>query len=111
MLKNKRIARHKSIRRKISGTQDRPRVAIYRSTQHIYAQIINDAEGKTIVFSSDLKIEKGSKSEKAKQVGVNLAEQALKKKIEKVVFDRGGIKYHGRVAALAQGLREGGLKF
>lgn len=111
MLKSKREARHKSIRRKVSGTPEKPRVAVYRSTQHIYAQIINDVEGKTLAASSDVKIEKGTKIEKAKQVGLSLAQQAVKNKINQVVFDRGGIKYHGRVAALAEGLRKGGLKF
>ena len=111
MYKNKRLARHKSIRKNISGTEARPRVAVFRSTQHIYAQIVNDLEHVTLVAASDLKADTGTKSEKAKKVGVELAEKAIKKNIKKVVFDRGGIKYHGRVAALAEGLREGGLEF
>ncbi len=111
MFKIKRQHRHKRVRKTITGTMERPRVAVFRSTQHIYAQIINDTEHKTLVSESDLKLEKGTKKEKAVLVGENLAKKALSAKIKKVVFDRGGIKYHGRVASLAEGLRKGGLEF
>jgi large subunit ribosomal protein L18 len=111
MFKTKRVSRHKRIRKNVSGSATRPRVAVFRSTQHIYAQIINDAEHKTLVSASDLSVDKGTKTERAKRVGVDLAQKAVKKNIKQIVFDRGGIKYHGRVAALAAGLREGGLEF
>lgn len=87
------------------------RLSVFKSGQHIYAQVIDDAEGKTLAFSSDLKIKKSTKLEKAYQVGQSLAQMALKKKIKEVVFDRGRFLYHGRVAAVAKGAREGGLKF
>ncbi len=87
------------------------RLSVFKSDQHIYAQVINDLEGKTDVFVTDLKIKKGTKLEKAYQVGQSLAQRALKKKIKEVVFDRGKFLYHGRVAAVAKGAREGGLKF
>jgi large subunit ribosomal protein L18 len=111
MLKGKRERRHKSVRRSITGVSDKPRLAVFRSSQHIYAQIIDDSKNETLVAESDLKIEKGTKIERAKQVGESLAKKALKKSIKKVVFDRGGFKYHGRVAALAEGARVGGLEF
>lgn len=110
MNKNNRISRHKSLRSKIEGVKDRPRLAIFRSSQHIYAQIIDDLAGKTLVFVSDKKME-GTKIDRAKLVGENLAKKAVGLKIKKVVFDRGGFKYHGRVAALAEGARKGGLEF
>jgi large subunit ribosomal protein L18 len=111
MLKFKRQARHKKIRKKVSGTTDKPRVAVFRSEQHIYAQIIDDSKGKTLISESDLKIKVGTKKERATLVGENLAKKATKQKITKIVFDRGGFLYHGRVAALAEGLRKGGLQF
>jgi large subunit ribosomal protein L18 len=111
MYKTKRLQRHTKVRKKISGTNERPRVAIFRSTQHIYAQIIDDLENKTLAAESDLKVKSGNKSERATQVGEALAKKALGKKISKVVFDRGGFLYHGRVKALAEGLRKGGLEF
>ena len=111
MYKTKRLARHTKVRKKISGTSERPRVAVFRSTQHIYAQIIDDSMNKTLVSESDLKVKTGNKSEKATSVGENLAKKALAQKIGKVVFDRGGFLYHGRVKALAEGLRKGGLDF
>lgn len=88
----------------------RPRLSVFRSAKHIYAQIIDDSAGKTLVFVSDKK-ETGKNMEKAYMVGKILAEKALKEKIKEVVFDRGGFLYHGRVEALAKGAREGGLKF
>ncbi len=111
MIRERRLKRHLNIRKKIKGTTERPRVAVYRSSQHIYAQLIDDRSGKTIAFESDLKVIDGTKVEKATKIGEQLAKVALGKKITKVVFDRGGFKFHGRVAALAAGLRKGGLEF
>lgn len=102
---------HKRVRKAVVGNEARPRVAVFKSSQHIYAQIIDDSAHKTLVSESDLKIEKGTKTEKATTVGEKLAEKALKAKIKAVVFDRGGFRYHGRVQALAEGLRKGGLEF
>ncbi len=106
-----RIKKHDSIRRRINGTSSRPRLAVFRSRERIYAQVIDDSKSVTLVFESDLKISKLPKKERAYQVGKKLAEKALKKKIKEVVFDRGGFLYHGRIAELARGAREGGLKF
>lgn len=108
----KRYRRHKRVRAKIKGTAKAPRLCIFRSAKHIYLQLIDDEKGKTILSSNDseLKNEKG-KVDSARQLGKLLAEKALKKNIKKVVFDRGGYKYHGRVKAAADGAREGGLKF
>lgn len=112
-----RKVRHKRVRKKISGTSDRPRLCVYRSLNQIYAQIIDDTKGQTIVSASSIESEikslcQGkSKSEQAKIVGEELAKRALKKKISEVVFDRGGYIYIGRVQALADGAREAGLKF
>ncbi len=106
--RNKRI---KKIRSKISGTASRPRFAVHRSNQHIFAQLIDDNSGKTILALSDLKIAKGTKSEKAKQVGEEIAKIAKSKKITEAVFDRRGFKFHGRIKELAEGARAGGLNF
>ena len=111
MYKVKRVSKHQKIRKKIAGTKERPRVSVFRSDQHIYAQIIDDNAGKTLAAESDLKIIKLKKAQKAYEVGKQLAEKALKLKIKKVVFDRGGFLYHGRIAEFSKGLREGGLKF
>ena len=111
MNKNSRLGRHKSIRKFIKGSSERPRLAVFRSAQHIYAQLIDDQKGVTIAASSDLKIKSGTKKEKAGKIGEDLAKLALGKKIKKIVFDRGGFRYHGRVAALADGARKGGLEF
>lgn len=110
MKRESRKKRHIRIRKNIRGTDKSPRLSVFRSNQHIYAQIIDDSKGKTIVSVSDLK-ETGNKKEKAYKAGKNLAEKALKHKITTVVFDRGGFLYHGRVEELARGAREGGLKF
>lgn len=110
MNKALRLGKHKKIRRKIIGTKDRPRLSVFRSNQHILAQIIDDSAGKTLVSASDYK-ETGRKLEKAYNVGKMLAQKALKIKIKNVVFDRGGFLYQGRVAELAKGAREGGLNF
>ena len=111
MYKHKRVARHEKIRKTVQGTVDRPRLAVYRSSQHIYAQIIDDVKGITIVAGSDLGVKSGSKKERAQKVGEEIAKQALQKKIKRVVFDRGGFLFHGRIAALADGARKGGLEF
>lgn len=98
----------------MQGTKDMPRLFVFRSNQHIYAQLINDDNSKVLASASDkdLKAKKGEKkSDVAKDVGKLIAKKAIESKIEKVVFDRGGIVYHGRVKALADGAREGGLKF
>ena len=109
-----RLKRHKRVRAKISGTPERPRLNVFRSKQNIYAQIIDDVNGVTLVSASSLEKDfscEGTKTDAAKQVGVNVAERAKAKGIENVVFDRGGYVYHGRVKALAEGAREGGLQF
>jgi len=108
----KRQKRHKRIRAKIKGTKDCPRLCVFRSNQYIYAQLIDDQQGKTLISVSNLKMKsKGNKMEIAKEIGKNIAEKALAQKIKKVVFDRAGYKYHGRVKALAEAAREQGLKF
>ncbi len=113
--KAKRQKKHYRVRRYISGTAEYPRLAVYRSSNHIYAQIIDDTVGRTLVAAStldaSLKGNYGGNIEAAKNVGKLLAERALEKGIKGVVFDRGGLLYHGRVAALADGAREGGLEF
>lgn len=111
MIKSNRTRRQFRIRKYLSGTTERPRLAVYRSSAHIYAQIIDDSVGKTLVSESDLELKKLMKTDKAMEVGKKLAEKAVKKGIKEVVFDRGGFLYHGRVKALADGAREGGLKF
>jgi len=139
----KRYKRHKRVRAKVRGTKNCPRLCVFRSTQHIYGQLIDDEKGVTLVAGSDLELSKrktknekrkttskkpvlskveGSKLKEEKkelsgkirvayQVGQLIAKKALEKKITKVVFDRGGYKYHGRIKALADGTRQGGLKF
>jgi large subunit ribosomal protein L18 len=111
-----RLKRHRRIRRFLSGTTARPRLAVFRSLEHIYCQIIDDTAGNTLAAASDLEAalkngETGTKSDRAKQVGQLLAERAKEKGITTVVFDRGGFLYHGRIKALADGAREGGLEF
>jgi large subunit ribosomal protein L18 len=110
-----RLHRHKRVRGKISGTAERPRLNVFRSANHIYAQIINDVEGTTLVSMSsndkDYKGKTGGNCTAAGEIGKELAARAKKKGITQVVFDRGGYLYHGRVKALADGAREGGLEF
>ena len=109
-----RLKRHIRVRGKISGTAECPRLAVYRSNKHIYAQIIDDVKGATLVSASSLEAGFegiGSNKDAAKKVGKMVAERAVQKGIEVVVFDRGGYIYHGRVSELADGAREGGLKF
>lgn len=109
--KEKRIKRHRRIRSRVSGTAKKPRLCVFRSNQHIYAQLIDDEKAKTIASVSDLDAKKGAKSDKAKETGKLIAQKAAEKKIVNVVFDRSGFPYHGRIKALAEGAREGGLKF
>lgn len=109
-----RQKRHKRVRAKVFGTTQRPRLNVFRSEKNIYAQIIDDVAGKTLVSASSLEKDfscDGTKTDAAKQVGQMVAERAKAKGIETVVFDRGGYVYHGRVKALAEGAREGGLQF
>lgn len=106
-----RERRHKSIRRKVSGTPECPRLSVYRSLRQIYAQLVDDIHHYTLSAASSLGVKKGTKAEKSKMCGQLLAQVAVKKGITKVVFDRGGYKYHGRVKALAEGAKEAGLKF
>ena len=109
--KAQRLKRHKRVRAKISGTPECPRLNVFRSEKNIYAQVIDDVNGVTLCSASSLKMEHGSNKEAAREVGKMVAEAAKQKGIEVVVFDRGGYLYHGRVAELADGAREGGLKF
>lgn len=105
--------RHRRVRAKVRGTRERPRLSVFRSNQHIYLQLVDDEQGKTLISSSDLEVKNKrlSKLAKAEEAGKIIAEKALKKKIKKIVFDRGGYKYHGRVKAVAEGARKGGLVF
>ena len=112
--RGQRIKRHNRVRGKISGTAERPRLSVFRSENNIYAQIIDDVAGNTLVAAASVEKSfegKGGNIEAAKKVGSIVAQRALEKGIEEVVFDRGGYIYHGRVQALAEGAREGGLKF
>jgi large subunit ribosomal protein L18 len=112
--RSQRIKRHKRVRAKISGTPERPRLNVFRSAANIYAQIIDDVNGVTLVSASSLEKDfscEGTKSDAAMQVGMNVAQRAKAKGIDTVVFDRGGYVYHGRVKALAEGARKGGLQF
>ncbi len=110
-----RVKRHFRVRKNISGTQERPRLNVYRSLKNIYAQVIDDETGKTLVSASSLDKElglaNGGNKDAAKAVGELVAKRAIEKGIKKVVFDRGGYIYHGRVEQLAEGAREGGLEF
>ncbi len=114
----RRIRRHKRVRAKIFGTKEKPRLCVFRSNKHIYAQLVDDNKGKILAVASDSELkqktkskEKRTKMDVIKEVGKLIAQKAIEKKIEKVVFDRGGYQYHGKVKALADGAREGGLKF
>ncbi|MCO6452838.1 MAG: 50S ribosomal protein L18 [Caldilineales bacterium] len=112
-----RLQRHQRVRKHIAGTSARPRLAIYRSLQHVYAQVIDDDAGHTVVAASSLdpeirqQIQEGTKKDEAAAVGKLIGRRALDAGIETVVFDRGGFPYHGRVKALAEAAREAGLKF
>lgn len=111
-----RQGKHNRVRRKIAGTGEAPRLCVYKSLNHIYAQIIDDEQGKTLVAASTLDKELGdmasrTNTEAAKAVGSSIAARAKEKGIDRVVFDRSGYKYHGRIAALAEAARENGLEF
>lgn len=119
----KRYRRHKRVRSKVFGTAARPRLGVFRSAKHIYASLINDETGRTLLSASDKEVKKAAMAKSAKEiarkarvavayeVGKILAERAMNKKIEKAVFDRSGYAYHGIIKALAEGARDGGLKF
>ena len=112
-----RLRKHERVRKKINGTPERPRLNVYRSLNHMYAQIIDDTKGHTLVCASSLdeavknKVRCGGNKASAREVGKLVAERALEKGIKAVVFDRGGYLYHGRVRELAEGAREAGLEF
>ena len=119
-LKKQELRRRRKahIRKKVEGSTERPRLSVYRSLNHIYAQVIDDASGKTLAAASTLSPElkegkagQGKKKERAKEVGQLIAKKCQEAKIAAVVFDRNGFMYHGRIAAVAEGAREGGLKF
>lgn len=107
----KRARIKKKIRAKISGTSSRPRLSVYKSNMNIYAQLIDDTAGKTLVSVSDVKEKKGTKADRSVMVGKEIAKKALDAKITEVVFDRNGFNYTGRIKLLADSAREGGLKF
>jgi len=115
--RSRRLIRHLRVRRRVKGTPQRPRLAVFRTLNHVYAQIIDDTEGNTLVAASSLESRVREqrngkpKAEVSKLVGALLAQRAKQKRITAVVFDRGGYKYHGRVKALAEGAHEGGLVF
>ena len=111
--KQRKLRRQRRVRAKISGTDKKPRLCVFRSNNHIYVQLIDDSRKKTILAANDQKLKKGkmTKIDLAKEIGQTIAKAALEKKIEKVIFDRGPYKYHGRVKAVAEGARAGGLKF
>ena len=107
----RRFKRHLRVRNKISGTAERPRLVVFRSLKHIYAQLVDDNAQRTLATVSDLGIEQGKKGERASEVGKLIAERAKSAGITRVVFDRAGYRYHGRIKAVADGAREGGLEF
>jgi len=109
----KRLKRHLKIRKRVVGSENRPRLTVFRSNKYIYAQLVDDQSAKTIIASTDKGKEKklDNRMVSAKSLGQIIAKKAQDKKIKEIVFDRGGYKYHGRIKAVAEGLREGGLKF
>jgi large subunit ribosomal protein L18 len=107
----RRHKRHLRIRNKVIGTAERPRLVVFRSLKHIYAQLVDDTKSRTILTVSDLTVEQGKKSERAAEVGRLAAERAKAAGISRVVFDRAGYRYHGRIKAVAEGARKGGLEF
>lgn len=111
--KIKRLRRHNRIRKTVLGTSARPRLSVFKSHRHVYAQLIDDMRGKTLASASDLELKSktGKKTDKAKSVGELIAKKAKEVKIKKAVFDRGGFKYHGRIKSVAEGARIGGLIF
>jgi large subunit ribosomal protein L18 len=111
-----RLKRKNRIRRKLSGTSERPRLTVYKSLKHIYAQVVDDSSGRTLAFASSLSKElkgkdEGNKKDDAKRVGTLVAEKAKAANVKQVVFDRNGFPYHGRIAAVAEAAREAGLEF
>ncbi len=111
-MRENKIKRQKRVRVKIHGTKDAPRLTVFRSNKYIFAQVIDDDKGETIVSISENELkEKGTKIEKAKKLGELLAGKLKKHKVSKIIFDRGSYKYHGRIKALAEGAREGGIIF
>lgn len=115
--KQARLYRKARIRKTLSGTPEKPRLSVYKSLNHIYAQVVDDTAGKTLAFASTLskelkgKLADGDKKTDAKKVGLLIAEKCKAAKVEQVVFDRNGFPYHGRISAVADGAREGGVKF
>ena len=107
----KRFRRHLRVRNRVTGTADRPRLVVFRSLKHIYAQLVDDTANKTLATVSDLTIEQGKKGERAAEVGKLIAERAKSAGVTRVVFDRAGYRYHGRIKAVADGARKGGLEF
>ncbi|MEJ7812576.1 MAG: 50S ribosomal protein L18 [Gemmatimonadaceae bacterium] len=107
----RRYQRHLRVRKKISGTAERPRLVVYRSLKHIYAQVVDDATGRTLAAASDLGVAEGKKGDRSLDVGKQVAARAKDAGITRVIFDRAGYRYHGRVKAVADGAREGGLEF
>ena len=107
----KRFRRHLRVRNRVSGTAERPRLVVFRSLKHIYAQLVDDTSHRTLATVSDLSIEQGKKGERAAEVGKLIAERAKSAGITRVVFDRAGYRYHGRIKAVADGARKGGLEF
>jgi large subunit ribosomal protein L18 len=107
----KRYRRHLRVRNRVTGTAERPRLVVFRSLKHIYAQLVDDAANRTLATVSDLGIEQGKKGERAAEVGKLIAERAKSAGITRVVFDRAGYRYHGRIKAVADGARKGGLDF
>jgi large subunit ribosomal protein L18 len=105
-----RVRRHRRVRKKVSGSVEVPRLTVYRSNRHIYAQLVDDGAGRTLASASDSGLAQGAKSDRAKEVGKLLAERAKAAGVGRAVFDRGGRLYHGRVKAVAEGAREGGLQ-
>ena len=113
-MKNTADRRKTRIRAKVKGTTQRPRLSVFRSNKHVYAQLIDDVKKQTLTGASETElkaVEKANKSGRAKEIGLLIAKKAAAKKVTTVVFDRGAYKYHGRVKAVAEGAREGGLKF
>lgn len=107
----RRYRRHLRVRKKVAGTTERPRLVVFRSLKHVYAQLVDDVQMRTLMTVADVKGGEGTKTERSADVGRRLAQQAKDAGITQVVFDRGGYKYHGRVKAVADGAREGGLEF
>ena len=107
----KRFRRHLRVRNRVSGTAERPRLVVFRSLKHIYAQLVDDTANRTLATVSDLGIEQGKKGERATEVGKLIAERAKSAGVTRVVFDRAGYRYHGRIKAVADGARKGGLEF